>query len=74
MKALDIRYFNNRPVLHFARIYIYWCQWYICVFQSEVSDVFRVFLANGDMKSFTYNQQTTVAVNIKAHVTCRFTA
>jgi len=30
--------------------------------------MFHVFLADGDMKSFTYDQQTTVAVS-KAHVT-----
>ena len=33
------------------------------VFQNDVADVFHVFLADGDMKSFTYNQQTTVTVS-----------
>ena len=50
------------------------CHCHICMFQADVTDMFHVFLADGDKKSFTYNQQTTVFVS-KAHVTratCRF--
>jgi len=41
---------------------------YICMLQNDVADMFQVFLAGGDVKSFTYNQQTTVAVS-KAYAT-----
>ena len=45
------------------------CCSHICVFQDdEIADTFNVYLADGDVKSFTYNRQTTVAVS-KVHVT-----
>ena len=36
------------------------------MFQNDAIDVFHVFLAGDDKKSFTYNRQTTVAVS-KTH-------